>query len=154
MNRTTMEEYVFGSILLLANKFQIWGDKVLEELTLKQWFLLMLISKMSIQNSSIKEIANFTGTSRQNVKKMIEHLEDKKYVNVIKSETDARALNISLTKKTYDYFNAYEDKGAEAVNTLFSDITNDELTYTGRTLEKLLIYLGNPPLEEAGNGQK
>lgn len=148
MNRTDNEEYVFGSILLLANKFQIWGDNMLDDLTMKQWFLLMLISKMSIQNPTIKEVADFTGTSRQNVKKMLEHLEKKEYVSISKSEKDARALDVTLSRKTFEYFIANEKESAEAVNALFSAITDDELSITIQTLEKLLIVLGNPPLEE------
>jgi len=148
MDRTATEEYVFGSILLLSNKIQVWGDNIISDLTLKQWFLLILISKMENKNPTLNEISEFTGTSRQNVKKMLEHLDEKKYLKIKKSKTDARALNVSLLKKTYDYFDDNEIKGAEAVNSLFSEITNEELSITCKTLEKLLLFFGNPPLEE------
>jgi DNA-binding MarR family transcriptional regulator len=148
MDRTAIEEYVFGSILLLSNKIQVWGDNIISDLTLKQWFLLILISKMENKNPTLNEISEFTGTSRQNVKKMLEHLDEKKYLKIKKSKTDARALNVSLLKKTYDYFDDNETKGAEAVNSLFSEITNEELNITCKTLEKLLLFFGNPPLEE------
>jgi DNA-binding MarR family transcriptional regulator len=95
MDRTAREEYIFGSILFLSNKIQAWGDNILSGLTLKQWFLLMLISKMENKNPTINEITEFTGTSRQNIKKMIEHLDRKKYHKIKKSKTDARALNVS-----------------------------------------------------------
>jgi DNA replication protein DnaD len=63
MNQTEKEQYVFGSILLLSNKLQSLGDKILTDLTLKQWFLLMMISKMGLKDPSVKEISDFTGTS-------------------------------------------------------------------------------------------
>jgi DNA-binding MarR family transcriptional regulator len=148
MDRTAAEEYVFGSILLLSNKIQVWGDNIIPDLTLKQWFLLILISKMENKNPTLNEITEFTGTSRQNVKKMLEHLDGKKYLKIKKSKTDARALNVSLLKKTYDYFADNEIKGAEAVNSLFSEITNEELSITCKTLEKLLLFFGTPPLEK------
>lgn len=147
MNRTYLEEYIFGSIILLANKLQIWGDAVIDDLTMKQWFLLILISKMGIQNPTIKEIADFTGTSRQNVKKLLEHLEKKEYVQITKSGKDARALNVTLSKKTFEYFSANEKKGADAIRGLFSEISDDEVSVTSCTLEKLLVVLGHPPLE-------
>jgi len=147
MTRTEIVEYVFGSILLLANKMQIWGDNILEDLTLKQWFLLMLISKMKKTNPTINEVSEFTGTSRQNVKKMLEQLEEKKYVKIIKSKMDARALNVSLLRKTYDYFSENEKKCTIAVNNLFSDITDDELATTGKTFDKLHAFFGNPTTE-------
>lgn len=148
MNRTDKEEYIFGSILLLANKLQIWGDNMIPDLTLKQWFLLILISKMGIQNPTVKEVADFTGTSRQNTKKMLEQLEIKEYISISKSKKDARALNVTLSRKTFEYFVANEKRGAEAVRNLFSEISDDELSVTNRTLEKVLIVLENPPLEE------
>ena len=98
MDRTSREGHVFGSILLLANKLQSWGDGLFDELTLKQWFLLLMISKIKIQNPTIKEIADFTRTSRQNTKKMLEQLEKKGFVHINQSEVDARALNVSLSK--------------------------------------------------------
>jgi len=148
MDRTAAEEYIFGSVLLLSNKMQVWGDSIISGLTLKQWFLLMLISKMEKKNPTLNEITEFTGTSRQNIKKMLEHLDGKKYLKIKKSKTDARALNVSLSKKTYDYFADNEKKGAEAVASLFSEITNEELSVTCKTLAKLLVFFGNLPLEE------
>jgi len=148
MNRTEIEEYVFGSILLLANKMQIWGDKILEDLTLKQWFLLMLISKMKKINPTINEVSEFTGTSRQNVKKMLEQLEENNYLKINKSKTDARALNVSLLRKTYDYFAENEKKCTIAVNNLFSDITDDELSFTTKTFDKLHVFFGSSATEE------
>jgi len=142
MDRTAREEYIFGSILLLSNKIQAWGDSILSSLTLKQWFLLLLISKMENKNPTINEITEFTGTSRQNIKKMLEHLDEKKYLKIKKSKTDARALNVSLSKKTYDYFVDNEKKGAEALISLFSEITEEELNVTCKTLEKLLVFFG------------
>ena len=142
MDRTATEEYVFGSILLLSNKIQVWGDNIISDLTLKQWFLLILISKMENKNPTLNEISEFTGTSRQNVKKMLEHLDGKKYLKIKKSKTDARALNVSLLKKTYNYFADNEKKGAEAAASLFSEITDKELSVTCKALEKLLVFFG------------
>ena len=139
MDRTLQEEFVFGAILHLANKFQIWGNSIIEDMTIKQWFLLILISKMNVKNPTIKEIADFSGSTRQNTKKILEQLEKKDYVKITGSETDERALNVKLSEKTWKYFTANEKKAADSVNTLFANITDKELTYTYKTLEKLLI---------------
>jgi DNA-binding MarR family transcriptional regulator len=147
MDRLINAEYIFGSILLLANKFQIWGDGIIKELTLKQWFLLMLISKMDKTNPSVREVADFSGSSRQNVKQILEQLETKGYVNINKSEKDARALTVTLTQKTFDFFVVNEEKGAEAIRALFAEITDDELELTVQTLVKLLAALGHKPME-------
>ena len=139
MERTEIEQYIFGSILLLSNKMQIWGDKAIPDLTIKQWFLLLLISKMENSSPSIKEIAEFSGTTRQNVKKMIEQLDAKKYVKIKTSKIDARALNVTLLKKTFDYFKENEKKAEEVVNQIFSEISDEELIVTKQTFDKLHI---------------
>jgi len=144
MNRTTQEQYVFGSILLLANKMTAWGDGILDEITFKQWFLLLLISKMETNNPTVKEIADFSGTSRQNTKKMLEQLESKKFIVLSKSETDARALKVALSDKTWEYFATNEQKAADLVNDIFLGIADDELHSICKTLDKLLLYFGNP----------
>jgi len=138
VDRTNQEEYVFGAILHLANKLQMWGDGIIEDITIKQWFLLLLVSKMNIKNPTVKEIADFTGSTRQNTKKILEQLEKKEYVKIIGSKTDERALNVKLTEKTWKYFKANEKKAADSVNKLFTNITDKELIHTCKTLEKLL----------------
>jgi DNA-binding MarR family transcriptional regulator len=148
MDRAAREEFIFGSILILSNKIQIWGDTILTDLTLKQWFLLVLISKMKAKNPTLNEISEISGTSRQNVKKMLEHLVENKYLKIHKSKSDARALSVSLLKKTYDYFEGMEKKGAEAINSLFAETTDEELRVTCGTLEKLLLFFGVQPLDE------
>jgi len=146
VNRLNHEAYVFGMFLLLANKLQIWGDSILEDITLKQWFLLMLISKMA-QKPTIKQIADFSGTSRQNTKKMLEQLAKKNYVRISKSKTDDRALNVVLTKKTYSYFADNEKKTNDSLRTLFTEIHDDELVITKKTLEKILAVFNVSPLK-------
>jgi DNA-binding MarR family transcriptional regulator len=71
---------------------------------------------------------------------MLVHPGEKKYLEMKKSKTDARALNVSLLKETYDYFNDNETKGAQAVNSLFSKITDEELSITSKTLENFFYF--------------
>jgi len=146
MDRINHEAYVFGMVLLLANKLQIWGDGILEDITLKQWFLLMLITKMA-QKPTIKEITDFSGTSRQNTKKMLEQLAKKNYVKITKSKTDERALNVALTKKTFSFFADNEKKTNDSLRTLFVEILDDELVITKKTLEKILAVFNVSPLK-------
>lgn len=143
MDRTDKEQYIFGSILLLSNKLQVYGNKFISDLTMKQWFLLMLISKMESKTPTVKEIASFSGSTRQNVKKMIEPLAKKGYLKIEKSSTDARALNITLNSKTFEFFNNYEKIAKNCVNTLFSEINIDLLNSTVQTMSKLLDFLEN-----------
>ena len=71
------KEFLFGSIFLLSNKLQALGDGYLKEITLKQWLLLIMIQTINKEQPSVTEVAAFMGSTRQNVRKMLEALEKK-----------------------------------------------------------------------------
>lgn len=138
MDRTEKEEYIIGSISLLSNKITLFGDSIFPDITFKQWFLLMMISKMELQDKNLNSIAEFTGTTRQNVKKMLVPLESKGYVIIEKSNNDARALKVELTEKTYQYFADNDKPAACETNKLFSLFSDTEIDSFVYTLGKLL----------------
>lgn len=103
-------EYLFGSIFLLSNKLQALGDSYLQEITVKQWFMLVMIHHMGKEPPSITEIAAFIGSTRQNVRKMLEALSVKGYVKLTVNPHDKRNLSVSLSEKTYLFFKESDDK--------------------------------------------
>lgn len=137
MNRTENEEYIIGCVSLLSNKITQFGDSILPDITFKQWFLLIMISKMELQEKSINSIAEVVGTTRQNVKKMLVPLENKGYVRIEKSDSDARALKVELTEKAYQYFTENDASAARETNRLFSAFSTEEIDGLVCTLKKL-----------------
>lgn len=127
MGRIEKEEYIIGSISLLANKFSQFGDSIHKDITSKQWFLLLMMSKMEDEEKTLNSVAEFVGTTRQNVKKMITQLEEKKYVKVKPSKYDARAMNIVLTKKTQNYFDKHYPEVSQKTDELFAGISEAKL---------------------------
>ena len=150
MNKTEKSEYIIGCISILANKLTQFGDDMLPDITFKQWFLLIMISKMDIQEKNINNIAEFVGTSRQNVKKMLTALEKKKYVIISKSTFDARALKVELTEKAYQYFYDNASIAEKETEKLFEQFSLDEIDNFIGNLEKLLNCLNSYREEEQG----
>ena len=138
MNRTENEEYIIGCVSLLSNKITQFGDSILPDITFKQWFLLIMISKMELREKSINSIAEVVGTTRQNVKKMLVPLENKGYVRIKKSDSDARALKVELTEKTFQYFTENDASAIRETNKLFSAFSTEEIDGLVCTLKKLL----------------
>ncbi len=138
MGRIEKEEYIIGSISLLANRFAQFGDSIHEDITFKQWFLLLMISKMDDEEKSLNSIADFVGTTRQNVKKIVSQLEDKKFVRVKPSRKDARAVRVELTAKTQKYFDKNYKITAKKTDELFSKIDDDKLGDLVMDLTKLI----------------
>ncbi|MCR5805115.1 MAG: MarR family transcriptional regulator [Clostridia bacterium] len=127
MGRIEKEEYIIGSISLLSNKFSQFGDSIHDDITYKQWFLLLMISKMDDGEKNLNSIAEFVGTTRQNVKKIVSQLEDKKYLKVRQSRTDGRALEVELAPKAKKYFENNYEMTSKKTDELFSKIDDSKL---------------------------
>ena len=130
-------EYLFGSIFLLSNKLQALGDGYLEEVTLKQWLLLIMIHVMDRDQPSVTEVADFMGGTRQNVRKMLEVLEGKSFVTLSANSLDRRTLSVALTPKTEQLFVRFQAKGDAFLDRLFDGIPPEDLEATRRTVEAL-----------------
>lgn len=132
------DQFVFATVMLLANRFQTRLDKYMGDLTLKQWLLLCMASQFDKEEVSVNELAAFVGYTRQNIKKMLDLLVSKGYIAVDRSTRDKRAYCVKLTEKTYSYFKEFEDLGDKLLVDLFQEISAQELAATAKTLMRLL----------------
>lgn len=145
--RQQYEQFVIGAISILSNRYSRFADSLHTDITFKQWYLMMMISRMDEDAKNVRDIAEYTGTSRQNVKKMLSSLEVKGYVTCKRSATDGRALDIELTKKARKYFS---EGGAEAerkLDELFDPVSDKELQVIVASITTLMECLDE--LEEA-----
>lgn len=129
---------MFGYTLILANKIQSMGDGLIKEFSLKQWFLLITVKNMPGESPNVNEIAEVSGTSRQNVRKMLEILSRKGYVSLGASRSDARALTVSLTQRAVEYLSQNERYGEELTEKLFCGIDDASIWNTLEVYEKML----------------
>lgn len=133
----SQEQFIFGNIFILNNKFQSLQSDSLEDITIKQFILLVMISHIDKPSPSVQEIANCVGTSRQNTKKMLEALSKKGYVSLRKSEEDKRSFCVSLTRKCHEYFKAHNDVGEEIISQLFRGVNESDVAAVCRVIETL-----------------
>lgn len=140
MRRSDTEEFVIGAISVLSNRLARFGDTLHPDITFKQWFLLMMISRMDDEgygDKHVRDIADYTGSSRQNVKKMLSSLEAKGYVTSERSDKDGRALTIELTEKAHRYFEESGEDAKRKTSELFEPLTNADLNNLAFNLQKL-----------------
>ena len=136
------QQFVFGSIFLLANKLQILGDKVTQEITLKQWFLLNMLYKSKKTAPSLRDIANAIGSSRQNASKMLALLEQKGMVELQPSKSGHHTAHVTLTQKCLDYFSSKENAGNTLLDKMFEGIPPEETKRVASLLGTMIINLG------------
>lgn len=127
MTRLEKEESIIGSLSLLANRLAQFGDGILPDITFKQWFLLLLISRIQDEEKSIRRIAEFAGTTRQNTKKLLVPLAEKGYVQITRSARDARSLQVELTPKAWQYFAENAERTAVETERLFQPFAEEEI---------------------------
>lgn len=116
MDVEEQQAYILGTMLTLANRLQVLGDKLDDRITMKQWLLIAVILKSGSPAPALSEVAGIFGSSRQNVKKMALLLEKQGFVALLKDERDARILRVQLTDKCMDYF-----KGRSHLETRFME---------------------------------
>lgn len=119
MNELEQKAYIFGTIFALSNKLQVIGDKFDKNITIKQWLLLVSVSKFQ-EPPTISEVAKYVGYSRQNAKRMAAALQERGFVTIAKDENDARALRIALTPKCIEYFAGRDQRELEFLEEIFN----------------------------------
>lgn len=138
-NQSQMDQQVqlFGGIFLLANQLQIVGDSYLEEITTKQWFLMMIIERFGEYHPTLSEVAKELGSSRQNLKQIALKLQGKGFLSIEKDAKDSRVLRLSLTEKSQQFWAGREEQDKEFIKSLFSGVPADEIEIMLRGLTKV-----------------
>lgn len=136
MDKKEQQAYILGAILTLANRLQVLGDKLDDQVTMKQWLLIAIILKSGSPAPTLSDVAEMIGSSRQNVKKMALILEKQGFVTLTKDSSDARMVRLQLTEKCMVYFaerSAREDQFMDALFHSF-DTESTRGLYSGLTL--------------------
>ncbi len=133
----TKEHFIFGSLFLLANRLQVLGDRWDKDITTKQWFLIAIIAQWGEKPPMLTEVADFIGSSRQNVKQLALRLEARGFVKIEKDENDSRILRLKLTKECEDYFNAREGREEKFLEYVYKDFSEEEMDSLYKCIYKL-----------------
>ncbi|NMM65816.1 MarR family transcriptional regulator [Clostridium sp. P21] len=134
-----------ASLMTTSNKLQTAGDNYSGDLTLKQMLTLLAILHIPEGDATIINIAGKLGTTKQNATRIIKSLEKKKYISVMPSEKDKRAVNVVLTEAgIYSVSKNSKDAKKNFMNDIFKDFSKEELETLWRLLKKLYSYDGVP----------
>lgn len=136
------EEYgIYGMLFSLSNRIQTIGDKEFEDITMKQHFMMIALD-MFEQPPTLKEMGELIGCSYQNVKRMAEHLQKERYLNIEKDSTDKRKLLLKSTGKFEEIACEQRDTTIDFMAKLYKNISREDLATTLRTLMKMDQNIG------------
>lgn len=139
MNMIDKQKLIFGSVFLMANRLQVIGDKYFapDDMTVKQWFLTIMISQFNNAAPTLSEVSELMGTSHQNVKQIALKLEKKGFLSIEKDEVDGRAIRLRITEKSFSFWSSRIDKDNEFISSLFKGLDENETSVMCSGLMKL-----------------
>ncbi len=143
------DEYMmFGMMFVLGNKLQAIGDNFYEEITSKQWFVLLMLEVFDENYPTLNELSDAMGSSHQNTKQIVLKLQKKEYVELYTDEKDKRKTRIRRTSKFDEIAKKYEGKQQQFMKLLFGGIEKSNIK---TTLNTLMQFEKN--LEDIKNGK-
>ncbi len=116
---------LFFSFFVVTNRIETIYNAGVEELTLKQLMLLILVSIS--EGETFTRYGEIMGSSRQNIKALAKALEKKSFVSIKRNKNDRRAYGIFLTPKTVKHFKDSDDYYTKQILNLFSEFTEEEI---------------------------
>lgn len=128
---------LFGYFFAMSNRLQTVGDRFYEEITCKQFFLMICLRLFENGAPTINELSEIMGCSHQNVKSIAGKLEEKGYLEIRPDSDDARKLRIRLTSKADSLALKYQKKELDFIDMLFTGISDKQIETTFKTLEKM-----------------
>lgn len=136
------QHILFGGTFVLANKLQYIGDKMVDGLSTKQWFLLRnLMDLPADPPPSITQIAKSMDSTRQNITQMLELMEREGYVEISDSESDHRSRCVRLTDAGNEYAKKTAENAQDFLNRLYEDISPKEREAAAGVMMKMMANL-------------
>jgi len=128
--------YLLGLLSAFDNRFQAVADKLLGEVSWKQFFTIICIN-MCRNSPTIKELAGIMGSSHQNVKQILLKLEKKGFVTIQQDTTDRRKQRVMLTEKCMQFCESNDEKSTYIMTKMFDGLSNEQLVMTIQTIMQI-----------------
>jgi len=137
------KQYIFGALLMIANKMDTLLERELKEygVTSKQWLLSIVIDNLFDKPPTLKEVAKEMGSSHQNVKQVALKLQEKNLLQLVKDKKDGRVTRLKMTKESYEFWEKTGPKGALFTEALFKNIKEEDMKSAALVLQLMMDNL-------------
>ncbi|MFT9057598.1 MAG: MarR family transcriptional regulator [Ethanoligenens sp.] len=136
-------QYFFGALFVVSNRLETILEREFHQfgVTVKQWFLSIVIDRLFVQPPTIKQAAHVMGSSHQNVKQLALKLSDKGFLKLEKDAQDARATRLRLTEESHALWKRVRTQRDAFNEKLFDGVSEDELRTVRNVMKKLLLNI-------------
>lgn len=144
---------LFGLLNAFTNRMQSAGNKVFEEVSWKQWFMLIGIALFP-SPPGISDVADIIGTSHQNAKQLLVKLEKAGFVRLLPDPRDSRRTLAVYTDRMRDFETKYRESSAAFMVDIYADIPDGDVAVTLRTILRMEENLRRTAAGLANNKSK
>ena len=134
--------YLLGLLSAFENRFQAMADKDMGEISWKQFFAIICIDKCK-EPPTLNELSEILGSSHQNVKQILNKLENKGFVTAVTDKDDRRKQRIKLTAKCRRFCEKNDEPSKVIIGRIFDGIKEKDLAVTIQTIIKMERNLGS-----------
>lgn len=129
---------LLGTIFKVNNLFQTVDERHYIEITQKQESLLFTVEyAFPDYPPTLNELAEFMGSSHQNIKQIVLRLQKKGYLYLEQDKTDKRKRRIRLTEKYENNKDFFARRFEGFVDNVFKDINESDISIAKNILEKI-----------------
>lgn len=128
---------LIGLISQFNNRHQAKADAHFKELTWKQMYFLNGLNIFD-EAPTIKDMADFMGSSHQNANKIYAKLLASGYITSVQDEKDHRKQRVYLTDMGRRFLHENQIGNAKYVFEMFSDVTDEEILTVIKVISKLI----------------
>ena len=130
----------FPLILFLSHRIEYITDSELrkDDLTSKQFLVLVAIERLYDRPPSISELAESLSTTHQNIKQIALQLQRKGFISMRKDEIDKRRRRLEVTNKNKEYWDSRAKEHETIVLSLFDSLPDKEVVDFHSFLLKLV----------------
>lgn len=141
------EHLVFGMVFAVANRLQRVLDVAMTEVTTKQWWLLVTLSRFP-EPPTLGELAKAADTSHQNTKQILDKLADRGFVQLFPDASDGRVSRVIATKKVAEWGKKTEGESKRFMTQMYADLSKEELATVASGLTRIHEALGQMDTKE------
>lgn len=135
-------QQAYATLFSVTNKIHIKGDEYFDELTSRQFMMIVAILHLPKEETTLINIAKKLGTSKQNVSRLLSSLIEKKYIQTVPCKSDKRAVNVNLTTLGERIIFKNSERSINYILNLFSEFTLQEVETLWCLLKKLYCFDG------------
>ena len=148
-----LPHFLLGLLSAFDNRFQAVADKIMKEVSWKQFFAIICIN-LCREAPSVKELAEIMGSSHQNVKQILLKLEKKGFVTITTDDKDRRKQRVALTEYCREFCVGNEGVTSQIMAQMFQGISEVQLQTTVQTILQMGENLKGVSEQAKGNPGK